>query len=768
MLSIIIDTRQRYLAGEVIMKHLYITLLITFVWIGLYAQWSTDAAAPNLIDNTMAAQVMPKTAITPDGNTYMAWIDNSTGGYRVYLQRLTVSGATQWTTALLVSSHPQMTWLTEWDITSDNDGNAILAFQDIRNVTNNVYVYKVSPTGVFLWGADGIAMSSDTDANNSNMAPTLTCTTENNVIVAWQRMTTTTTVQYQAINPAGTVLWSDGGISLTITGSRTTWPQLIPSLNGDVIMKYYVDSGPNWAPTRHIRAKRVNSAGVDVWTADAIIQSLGSISAWTQWLSLDSDGAGGMLIAWHEDRDANDISDAYVQHVNADGTLAFAANGVHVTTEMNYHQFYPKTAFDPATQETYIFWNRENGNQDQWGLRMQKLNSTGAAQWGATGMAFVNLGAFPTFPIAAHQLQSGVAFLYVISPSSGNDQVANIKAFCVNPSGQPVWDTPNLDIALTNTNKLHFDSCFSGSEFGVVTWEDGSTASSHTYAMKFNGDGSLGNVIITPYNLTATVVGADDVQLSWLFPEVLIPPSGYKVYANGTMLHQIEGAASEYLVTNLAEGAWTFHVTALWANGDETPPSNAVTVQIILNFPAPSLDWHPGTEPGTATFLWTLPQTTLPLLGFRFYDQETSQLLFAVNDSTVRTITVPWIQTAFTMYMTAVYIGEHESAPSNWVMLEVAADDHTVTPAECVLSAYPNPFSNTVNLAFNAGKTPQTTAITLYNLKGQIVRRITLDKSTDRLTWDGRDNLNQLCSPGIYFARYTTGNQLKTLKLLRY
>src|SRR5512133_373901 len=135
-------------------------LLIFFFWMGLFAQWSTDANNPTLINNTMTAQVLPKTAITPTGETYISWIDNSTGGYQVWLQRLNAAGVAEWNNPVLVSNHTQMTWLTEWDMCADNTGSAVLVFQDIRNVTNNVVVYKVSPAGAMQWGADGISLSS--------------------------------------------------------------------------------------------------------------------------------------------------------------------------------------------------------------------------------------------------------------------------------------------------------------------------------------------------------------------------------------------------------------------------------------------------------------------------------------------------------------------------------------------------------------------------------------------------------------------------------
>ena len=53
---------------------------------------------------------------------------------------------------LLVSDHPSATWVMDYGLASDNEGNAILAFSDMR-VANRLTLraYKIAPEGTFMW-----------------------------------------------------------------------------------------------------------------------------------------------------------------------------------------------------------------------------------------------------------------------------------------------------------------------------------------------------------------------------------------------------------------------------------------------------------------------------------------------------------------------------------------------------------------------------------------------------------------------------------------
>ena len=132
-------------------------LLTLFVLNGLMitsilAQWSTDPHVNLSINSATGEQVLPKHATCANGNTYVSWFSLENSNYNVRLQLLDVYGNKLWNdTGLLVSTHTSMSWITDYDLTVDNENCAILVFQDIRNTYNNVYAYKISPAREFLW-----------------------------------------------------------------------------------------------------------------------------------------------------------------------------------------------------------------------------------------------------------------------------------------------------------------------------------------------------------------------------------------------------------------------------------------------------------------------------------------------------------------------------------------------------------------------------------------------------------------------------------------
>lgn len=661
------------------MKRTLILFCLVVLCLGLYAQWSTNPSFPNQINPLTDTQVMPKTVITSGGITWIAWMDNLTGNYNTYLQKLSIIGQAEWTNPLLVSSYPTMTWLTEWDIDCDAEGNVVLTFQDIRLGTNNVVAYKISHTGTFLWGLSGVMLSNDTDIDIGNMSPTLACMPDGNTVVAWQRINTSTSIIMQSISPTGTLLWGQSGITLVPATGSYTWPQLLPSDDCCFLLKYYEDTGPFWAPTRKLVVQKFNASGQPLWTTPTYVQNLGGITAWTQWLSITDDGLGGMVICWHDDRNSENITYSYVQRILLNGTVTMPANGALVSTETGYHQFYPKIALDESNQNVYVFWNRVNGNQNMWGLQAQKLALDGVRMWNGTGVAVEPYSNYPTYPIKAFRMEAGIVFLYSISPLPDTDQVENLKVYCINPEGLPVWNAGLGNIAITMTNKLHFDSCQSQGLWGVVTWEDGNT-DTKIYAMRFNYNGSLGQTVPMPYNLSAQIQDENNVLLTWEFPEIAVMPIAYKVYRNGVFFHLVQGGGlMQDTIHNLGPGLWSFYVTAVYENNDESPPSNEATINIT---------------------------------------------------------------------------GTDES-------------ENIIVPLAVTL--YPNPFRNGTTLRFKNSLPMAQTDISVFNLKGQLIRTAKGGfKTNDEWLWDGKDVNGLDLGTSIFLIKVRQAGSVVTVKAVKY
>jgi FG-GAP-like repeat/FlgD Ig-like domain len=87
---------------------------------------------------------------------------------------------------------------------------------------------------------------------------------------------------------------------------------------------------------------------------------------------------------------------------------------------------------------------------------------------------------------------------------------------------------------------------------------------------------------------------------------------------------------------------------------------------------------------------------------------------------------------------------------------------------------YPNPFNPSTEIRFQISDFSEigSAAIEIYNLKGQIVKTISINSSTDQLinsvSWNGTDNTNQPVSSGIYYYKLNIPNSpVKKLILMK-
>ena len=79
-------------------------------------------------------------------------------------------------TGIVVSNNPQSSSLQDWDLISDGAGGCVVAFTDTRSGPDlDVYAYRLDVNGNQLWGANGVTLSADADAESN---PTLALTTD--------------------------------------------------------------------------------------------------------------------------------------------------------------------------------------------------------------------------------------------------------------------------------------------------------------------------------------------------------------------------------------------------------------------------------------------------------------------------------------------------------------------------------------------------------------------------------------------------------------
>jgi len=81
---------------------------------------------------------------------------------------------------------------------------------------------------------------------------------------------------------------------------------------------------------------------------------------------------------------------------------------------------------------------------------------------------------------------------------------------------------------------------------------------------------------------------------------------------------------------------------------------------------------------------------------------------------------------------------------------------------------YPNPFNPTTTIAFSLA-TPGRAQVSVYNMKGQIVRHLAdrdFGSGNHSLVWDGRDDNGRSVPSGIYFYRMAAKAYHETRKMI--
>jgi hypothetical protein len=676
------------------MKTLFSLFMLAFLPAIVFAQWSNEPNQNTAIAIATGEQVIPKVAVHPDGTTYVCWFSQEAGNYNVRLQKLDIFGNKLWADAgMLISNNPSMSWLTDWDMTVDHSGYAVLVFQDIRTGSNNIYAYRISPEGEFVWGPNGLALSNNSDFE---AAPVVTITAQNNAVFAWTREST---ISMQKVNPAGQKQWGENGIQFQ-GPTDFAWPKIIPVNDDEILMAFFKQTGQFPAITKNVFVQRFNADGQGVWGDGIAITNNAGIPFYVQ-ASMIPDGNDGAFITWH--RTPGNIFDAYVQHVKEDGNLSFPANGVALSLNTGTHQLDPVLAFDAETEDLYAFWREHNANQSLRGISGQRISSSGTRLWGNNGKTIVAMQSGEKADLSATLTENEPIIVFSDSPQASTSVF--IRAIRLDNNGDAVWIGGQRSISLASSNKADVEITGFVNGQMIVVWEDERNDGGDIYAQNMKPNGTLG-----PLQPSLTV-----------YPQLLqfIEPS-----------HFID---ANFVVKNI------FPVT--------------LAIDSLTEF---------GNINDLNLYYWIVFDETSPLI---------FPIEFNQGDSII--FTVGWdillAPGRGNLYDT-IFIWSGENEYHVIIEMDPATFPSGIkeTGSTNSLKAWPNPFSDQINISFtNPYHEPAT--LQIFDKMGKMVNALNIPDSGSenvRIVWNGRNASGNKSLPGVYFLRALSGGHQKVTRVV--
>ena len=455
------------------------------------AEWSSDPVENTAITTMSGEQVLPKIAVDSNGFAYVSWFSMEGGNYNVRLQRLDCDGNALWPEdGVLVSSEPQDTWISDYDLAVDPSGYAVVTFTDIRLGQSNPVGYRISPDGDLMWGPSGILLAND---NNFDPSPKVCVTTVGNSVFAWQSIPDSgdSVVRLQKVSPDGQELWGDGVI-LSQSGIDLTVPFLRQAEDDYVYLIWHEETGPYYAPNRGLYVQKLDVDGSFLWPSSVEIYAPVTSGPVVN-LEMCRDDSGGIIFSWYRAIDVSHFH-CYVQQMDADGVLGMPVGGVQASTTTDRIHMYPAPAFLSQTQEIVLFFSEQDTDQIMRGLYAQKFDLQGNRLWGEEGIQLIGLSNNDYALLSADGRDNQAICIYEAF-EFGNYVDAKMQAVMLDDQGDFVWQDQFIDLCSVQSQKLHnvMTTYYMGQ--WVEVWEDLRNGEADIYAQNIQPDGTLGVVI---------------------------------------------------------------------------------------------------------------------------------------------------------------------------------------------------------------------------------------------------------------------------------
>ncbi|MCU0640276.1 MAG: T9SS type A sorting domain-containing protein [Candidatus Krumholzibacteria bacterium] len=365
-----------------------------------FVQWTVDGVTLSTAAGSLGYQ-----AITSDGagGAIVAWEDSIGGIPDIYAQRVNASGAVQWTAdGVALCMAPGLQWNPK--IISDGAGGAIVAWQDNRSGSWDIYAQRVNVSGAVQWMADGVALCT---VAGQQYYPDLISDGAGGAIVTWDD--DRGDIYSQRVNASGAVQWTADGVALSTAAGEQSVPKIISDGAGGAIVTWIDLRSGNY----DIYAQRVNTSGFVQWTADGVALSTAAGSQGYQ--AITSDGAGGAIVTWEDSISGS--PDIYAQRVNASGAVQWTADGVALCMAPGL-QWNPKIISDSAGGAIVAWQDNRSGS---WDIYTQWVNASGAVQWTADGVALCTVVGDQTYPAITSNGAGGAIVTWSDDRSGNND-----------------------------------------------------------------------------------------------------------------------------------------------------------------------------------------------------------------------------------------------------------------------------------------------------------------------------------------------------------
>ncbi len=478
----------------------------------VYCQHLDSAGTPQLAANGVALYSDPGaqtcSATVPDGagGAFIVWRDWPHGDYDIHARHYNAAGSALGP-SIVVAAEVGTDMLEQ--AVPDGAGGVMVVWIHEHQGQSLIYAQKFDASLNPQWTSGGVAVC---DEAGSRRGARLIADGTGGAIVTWADSRAGGDGIYaRRIDPSGVPQWATGGIAMC----GVTYPPSSPAIVADGAGGAIVTWTNSRQPGCGLYGQRVNAAGNLLWTAYGIV--LAELITPSAQVGAVSDGAGGAIVFAHDWRPdlftyRNMGDRLIVQRVNASGAPQWGDSGA-VVCDVGSPVWAPGLT-TASGGGAIVAWS--DGRNGPFDIRAQRFDGSGAAQWAAGGAVVCDAASWQWIGGMVPDGSGGAVLLW----SDERGGLADVYAQRVNSAGAAQWAGNGALVCGASAGQFLPTAAADGSGNTIVSWtDDRSSPTRFIYTQRLSSSGAptwtLDGIVPVQLSLSSATADADGVHLRW-------------------------------------------------------------------------------------------------------------------------------------------------------------------------------------------------------------------------------------------------------------
>ena len=449
----------------------------------LFAQWNTNTAINTPICVEFFKQNDPRIIEDGKGGAYIVWKDERNGLPDIYVQRINKDGYVLWTTDGISICNDTSDQSTP-NIVTDMYGGIIVSWSDRRTgIDRDIFVQRIDSNGNELWTHNGVAIATKPNREHNEK---ICSDGAGGAIIVWEQEDSLWDTWAQRVNNTGNIQWTSGGIKLTSAIGNRINPKIQKDGKGGAIITWQDKRSGEY----DIYAQRIDANGNLKWGPNALIVCT-AVGAQTSPKIDPSNSTGGAYITWTDGRNGSDY-DIYLQKIDSNGLLLFAANGIIVCNAIGNQS--ATEIISNKVEGVIVAWkDNRNGNSD---IYAQRIDALGNLMWPPNGVVICNSPNDQINPNMCEDMEGGVIITW---QDSNNITDFDIKAQRISFDGNILWNLNGINICNAVDIQKSPKNISDGHGGSIFVWQDKRSGSNDIFAHHIFSNGTyIDNTAIAP------------------------------------------------------------------------------------------------------------------------------------------------------------------------------------------------------------------------------------------------------------------------------